>query len=112
VRWEQGSFVFGVECGSALLCRFGFSFRVLFGQSPAVHRTQTGKTKVAEQSTGALQVRRPKQKNRETKAAEQSRRRQATAAVGNGLSLPNEVANAAPWHSAPTSQADPKDSQG
>jgi hypothetical protein len=41
---------FSVECGSALLCRFGFSF------CPWFARKTKQKTKAAEQSTAALQT--------------------------------------------------------
>jgi hypothetical protein len=46
--------VWDLECGSALLCRFGLALFVF--ASARSHRSETGKTKAAEQSTAALQT--------------------------------------------------------
>jgi hypothetical protein len=43
---------FGLECGSALLCRFGFS---CLDEAQPVRQTKR-ETKAAEQSTAALQT--------------------------------------------------------
>jgi hypothetical protein len=55
---EDRSEGFGLECGGALLRRFGFSFVFGLGKTvtlPAAPPKQ-GKTKAAEQSTAALQT--------------------------------------------------------
>jgi hypothetical protein len=46
-----------LECGSALLCRFGFSCFSCFCCAVRKNKPKTQKTKAAEQSTAALQKR-------------------------------------------------------
>jgi hypothetical protein len=53
---------FGVECGSALLCRFGFSSFSLFSLE------QTPEARAAEQSTAALHTTPPPPLASQTKA--------------------------------------------